>query len=67
MFVVAPSDRKNRVRQQLCRPTFKRLGLDRKVRFLSYESIDEIDNFFAMAESGLPVDTVVGRSEPVAC
>jgi hypothetical protein len=66
MFVVAPADRKNRLREQLRRPTFKRLGLDRKVRVLSYESIDEIDEFFGPAESGLTVETVVGRSEMVA-
>ena len=66
MFVVAPADRKNRLREQLKRPTFRRLGLDRKVRFLSYESIDEIDQFFAQAESGLSVETIVGRSEAVA-
>jgi hypothetical protein len=65
MFVVAPGDRKNRLREQLRRPTFKRLGLDQKVRFLSYESIDEIDQFFATTESGLTVETIVGRSEPV--
>lgn len=65
MFVVAPADRKNRLREQLRRPTFKQLGLDRKVRFLSYESIDEIDKFFGPAESGLSVDTIVGRSETV--
>jgi hypothetical protein len=66
MFVVAPSDRKNRLREQLRRPTFKRLGLDKKVRFLSYESIDEIDQFFGSAESGLTVETIVGRSETAA-
>src|SRR5437773_8754492 len=65
MFVVAPGDRKNRLREQLRRPTFKRLGLDQKVRFLSYESIDEIDQFFATTESGLTVETIVGRSEGV--
>jgi hypothetical protein len=64
MFVVAPADRKNRLREQLRRPTFKRLGLDKKVRFLSYESIEEIDQFFAPSESGLTVETIVGRSEP---
>jgi hypothetical protein len=63
MFVVAPAERKNRVREQLRRPTFKQLGLDKKVRFLSYETIDEVDSFFAPAESGLTVETIVGRSE----
>jgi hypothetical protein len=63
MFIVAPEARRNRVREQLRRPTFRRLGLDRKVRFLSYERLDQIDEFFEEAESGLTVETVVGRSE----
>lgn len=66
MFVVAPNERKNRVREQLRRPAFKRLELDRKVRFLSYETIDEIDAFFAAASTGLSVDLIVGKSELVA-
>lgn len=45
MFIVAPGSRKNRVREQLRRPSFKRLELDTKVRFLSYERIEEIDAF----------------------
>jgi hypothetical protein len=65
MFVVAPRDRKNRLREQLRRPAFKRLELDQKVRFLSYETIDEIDSFFSDSISGLSVDLIVGRSEAV--
>ena len=65
MFIVAPKDRKNRVREQLRRPAFKRLELYRKVRFLPYEAIDEIDTFFASADSGLNVDVVYNKSEPV--
>ena len=65
MFVVAPADRKNRLREQLRRPTFKRLELDKKVRFLSYEKIDEIDTFFSGAEAGLSVELVLGKSEAV--
>jgi hypothetical protein len=66
MFIVAPASRKNRVREQLRRPTFKRLDLDRKVRFLSYEVIQEIDDFFSRSNSGLSVDLIVGRSEQAA-
>jgi hypothetical protein len=66
MFIVAPNNRKNRLREQLRRPTFKRLELDRKVRFLSYETIDEIDAFFSDSDSGLSVDLIVGRSELAA-
>jgi hypothetical protein len=67
MFVVAPQSRRNRLREQLCRPTFKRLQLDKKVRFLSYERINEIDTFFSGANSGLSVDLIVGKSELVRC
>ncbi|MFQ6046903.1 MAG: hypothetical protein ACE5PT_11195 [Gemmatimonadales bacterium] len=66
MFVVAPAARKNRLREQLTRPTFKRLGLDKTVWFLSYEKIEEIDTFFATAESGLSVETILGKAERVA-
>lgn len=67
MFVVAPASRKNRLREQLCRPTFKRLELHKKVRFLSYEMIQEIDEFFAGSTSGLSVDLILGKSEQPAC
>ena len=66
MFVVAPADRKNRLREQLRRPTFKQMELDRKVRFLPYEAIDEIDRFFADSSTGLNVDLIAGKSEFVA-
>jgi hypothetical protein len=64
MFIVAPKEKKGRLREQLRRPTFKRLELDKKVRFLSYEAIDEIDQFFSSSSAGLNVDVVVARSEP---
>jgi hypothetical protein len=67
MFVVAPASRKNRLREQLCRPTFKRLELHKKVRFLSYERVKEIDEFFSGSHSGLSVDLIVGKSELTAC
>jgi hypothetical protein len=66
MFVVAPRSRKGRLREQLRRPTFKRLELDKKVRFLSYEAIDEIDQFFSGSQSGLSVDLILGKSELAA-
>jgi hypothetical protein len=65
MFIVAPKERKNRFREQLRRPAFKRLELDSKVRFLSYEAIDDIDNFFSGSDSGLSVDVIVAKSEGV--
>jgi hypothetical protein len=66
MFIVAPSDRRNQVREQLLRPVFKRLDLRGKVRFLPYESIDEIEGFFANAASGMSVDLIHGRAEVIA-
>jgi hypothetical protein len=66
MFIVAPQEKKSRLRDQLRRPAFKRLELDKKVRYISYESIDEIDNFFASSDSGLNVDIILAKSEPAA-
>jgi hypothetical protein len=65
MFIVAPQDRKGRLREQLRRPTFKRLESDKKVRFLSYEAINEVDDFFAGSNAGLSVDLILGKSEQV--
>jgi hypothetical protein len=66
MFIVAPKERKGRLREQLRRPTFRTLELDKKVRFLSYEAIDEIDRFFAESDTGLNVDIVLAKSEQAA-
>lgn len=63
MFIVAPTERKGQVRAQLQRPAFKRLQLDKKVRYLSYEAIRDIDGFFPESGSGLTVDVIYGRSE----
>ncbi|MEO8577060.1 MAG: hypothetical protein ABI556_10185 [Gemmatimonadales bacterium] len=65
MFVVAPRNRKNRLREQLRRPTFKKLQLDKKVLFLPYETIDEIDTFFESATKGVSVDLILGKAESV--
>jgi hypothetical protein len=66
MFIVAPSERRNRVREQLLRPTFRRLELKEKVRFLSYEAVDEIDKFFAGASFGLTVNLVRSKAEAIS-
>jgi hypothetical protein len=63
MFIVAPAERRNRVREQLLRPVFKRLDLREKVRFLPYETIDDIDKFVQSSSSGLSVDLMQGRAE----
>lgn len=63
LFIVAPNSRKNKVIQQVIRPTFKRMEFQQKVRFLSYETVDEVDKFFEKSSSGMNVDTLIGRSE----
>ena len=66
MFIVAPVERRNRVREQLLRPVFRRLELRDKVKFLPYETIDEIDRFFLTASSGLSVELLLGKAETLA-
>jgi hypothetical protein len=66
MFIVAPREKKSRLRGQLLRPAFRRLELDKKVRFLSYEAIDEIDRFFSDSNAGLNVDIILAKSEQAA-
>jgi hypothetical protein len=56
LFIVAPGERRQRVREQLARPSFRHLGIHEKVRYLSYERVNEIEDFFGDAESGLTVD-----------
>ncbi len=63
MFIVAPGERRNRVREQLARPTFRHLGIHEKVRYLSYETVNEINDFFTEANSGLSVEVFRAKSE----
>jgi hypothetical protein len=63
LFIVAPSERRNRVREQLARPTFKHIKIAEKVRFLSYESVREVDSFFGPNGTGVSVDVFSGRAE----
>jgi hypothetical protein len=63
MFIVAPGERRNRVREQLARPSFRHLGIDERVRYLSYEKVNEIEDFFGDSKSGLGVEVLVGKSE----
>jgi hypothetical protein len=63
LFIVAPGERRQRVCEQLARPTFRHLGIDQKVRYLSYEKVNEIEEFFGEAETGLSVDVFRAKSE----
>lgn len=63
MFIVAPVEKRNRVREQLRRPAFRRLELRDKVKFLPYEAVEDIDRFFASSSSGLSVALIAGKAE----
>ena len=65
LFVVAPVAKRNRLIDQLNRPTFKKLDFKGKVRFLPYETVKDIDRFFEESKSGLNVDLLIGRSEAI--
>lgn len=63
MFIVAPSQRRNRIREQLARPSFRHLGISDKVRYLPYEKVLEVEEFFGEEGKGLTVDVMKGKSE----
>jgi len=63
LFVVAPGARRNQVAEQIKRPTFRKLDFKNKVRYLSYESVNEIYNFFDNSGSGLNIDLLMGKAE----
>lgn len=65
LFIVAPLSKKNRVFEQIKRPAFRKLGLDKEVRYLSYEVVDDINNFFETSSTGLNVNVMLGRSESI--
>lgn len=65
LFIVAPREKRNRLAEQLRRPAFKFLNLDRKVRYLSYEAVNEIDNFARDMERGLNIEIISEKAEDV--
>lgn len=66
LFIVAPQERRNRVREQVARPTFQHLKMAEKVHFLSYDKVREIDAFFGPTNKGVSVEVFLGRSESLA-
>lgn len=63
LFIVAPGERRGRVREQLMRPAFKHLRLVEKVKFLSYDRVQEIADFFPDRSSGLTPEVISGKAE----
>jgi len=66
MFIVAPAVRRTQVRDQLRRPAFRQLNLASKVRFLTYEAIDQIETFFSGSSTGLSVELINGKAEQLS-
>ena len=63
--IVANRERKNKVFEQLRRPTFSndRLSLDQIVKFLSYDSVRELDENFKGDQAGFNVDWLIKKAE----
>lgn len=68
LFIVAPRDRKNKVFNELKRPTFSNtyLGLDKIVKYLSYDSIRDLDETIKDDPTRFDVDWLTKKAESVA-
>lgn len=67
LFVVAPKERREEVKKQICRPVFRQLKMDSKVRFLPYEAIDDVDKLFADVPKGMNIEILHAKSENLPC
>lgn len=67
LFIVADKERKNKVFDQLQRPTFANdyLSLNKVVKFLSYDSIRNLDNDFKNQQSEFNLDWLLKKAESV--
>ncbi len=65
LFIVAPLEKREKVFNQIKRPVFQKIDFGKKVRYLSYEAINEVDEFFSHSTSGLNTDVLMGKSEEV--
>lgn len=68
LFIVANRERKNKVFEQLRRPTFSNdyLELDRAVKFLSYDAIRKLDEEAKKEQLGLNIDWILKEAEAVS-
>ncbi len=65
LFIVAPQSKRNRLIEQIKRPTFRKLDFGNKVKFLPYEVVNDRDSFFKNSVAGLNVELIVARSESI--
>jgi len=65
LFIVANRERKNKVFEQLRRPTFANdyLSLNRAVKFLSYDNVRNLDERFKDQQPGFNLDWLLKESE----
>jgi hypothetical protein len=66
LLIVAPQQRRGRVRDQLQRPAFKRLALTDKVKFLPYEEVDAAHERFEDIDRGLSAEVILQKAETLA-
>ncbi len=65
LFIVTPPSRRNRLIEQVKRPTFRKLELEKNIRYLSYDAIDEIDKLFKNSTAGFSAELLFEKSEAV--
>jgi hypothetical protein len=65
LYIVAPLSQRNKLKEQINRPTFRKMDFAHKVRYLSYETVNEIDLFFEKSNSGLNAELLYGKSEAI--
>lgn len=65
MFIVAPRERKNKVFNELRRPTFSNayLGLDKVVRYISYDSVRDLDDNIKEDPALFNIDWLIQKTE----
>lgn len=67
LFIVAQQEKKSRVFEQLSRPTFANpyLGLDKVVKFLSYDTVRQLDEDFKGDKVGFDIGWLTEKAEGV--
>lgn len=67
LFIVAQKEKKQRVFDQLKRPTFSNpyLGLDKLVKYLSYDVIRQLDNDLSDVNMGFDIQWLMDKAEAV--
>ena len=63
LFIVAPLSKRNKLIEQIKRPVFKKMDFGKKVKYLSYESVNEIDNIFEKSNEGLSPEFLFSKAE----